>query len=190
MFVSESISTQRACAGHPRVRTGLDATSMDAVLPTEAELTEPGPGKERRRRTIQFTVPPPSSAPAQLDSRQVEMIRRRRPTPATLFTLSDPASPEEGAVSLKGALKASRNTPSGYEPPSLKDVQRMAQAHLESWASVEKEDGSSSDGEPEEISKDMRTLHFLPTTALRHPNAARHHGDQGGSADGGEDEED
>ena len=74
MFVSESISTQRACAGHPRVRTGLDATSMDAVLPTEAELTEPGPGKERRRRTIQFTVPPPSSAPAQLDSRQVEMV--------------------------------------------------------------------------------------------------------------------
>ncbi|CAL8259900.1 unnamed protein product [Arctogadus glacialis] len=120
----------------------------------------------------------------------VKEIRRRRPTPATLFTLSDPASPEEGAVSLKGALKASRNTSPGYEPPSLKDVQRMAQAHLESWASVEKEDGSSSDGEPEEISKDMRTLHFLPTTALRHPNAARHHGDQGGSADGGEDEED
>ena len=74
MFLLESTSTQRACAGHPRVRTASEAASMDAVLPTEAEVMEPGPGKERRRRTIQFTVPPPSSAPAQLDSRQVEMV--------------------------------------------------------------------------------------------------------------------
>ncbi|CAL8301285.1 unnamed protein product [Lota lota] len=162
---------------------------MDSLLPTEAEVTEPGPGKERRRRTIQFTVPSPSAAPTQLDSRQVEMIRRRRPTPATLFTLSDPVSPEEGAVSLKGALKANRHTPPGYDPPSLKDVQRMAQAHLESWASVEKEDGEREDSlMSSEMSEDVRTLHFLPTTALRHPNAARHHGDQGGGADGGEGE--
>uniref|UniRef100_A0A3P9KIT2 Protein phosphatase 1 regulatory subunit 1B n=2 Tax=Oryzias latipes TaxID=8090 RepID=A0A3P9KIT2_ORYLA len=42
------------------------------------------------KRKIQFSVP--SSVPVQLDPRQ---IRRRRPTPATLFRLTDAASPEE-----------------------------------------------------------------------------------------------
>ncbi|KAJ3607797.1 hypothetical protein NHX12_024848 [Muraenolepis orangiensis] len=122
---------------------------MDSVLPTEAVVEVAG--KESGRRRIQFSVPPPSNAPVQLDPRQVEMtrdprIRRRRPTPATLFTLSDP---EEGAVSHKGAGKASQLTPPGYEPPSLQDVQRMAEAHQECWASVEKEDSSSSEDERE-----------------------------------------
>ncbi|KAJ8781520.1 hypothetical protein J1605_011019 [Eschrichtius robustus] len=46
------------------------------------------------RKKIQFSVPAP---PSQLDPRQVEMIRRRRPTPAMLFRLSEHSSPEEDA---------------------------------------------------------------------------------------------
>uniref|UniRef100_A0A8B9NMB4 Protein phosphatase 1 regulatory subunit 1B n=1 Tax=Accipiter nisus TaxID=211598 RepID=A0A8B9NMB4_9AVES len=42
------------------------------------------------RKKIQFSVPAP---PSQLDPRAVEMIRRRRPTPAMLFQLSEHSSP-------------------------------------------------------------------------------------------------
>uniref|UniRef100_A0A8V5H2S9 Protein phosphatase 1 regulatory subunit 1B n=1 Tax=Melopsittacus undulatus TaxID=13146 RepID=A0A8V5H2S9_MELUD len=44
------------------------------------------------RKKIQFSVPAP---PSQLDPRAVEMIRRRRPTPAMLFQLSEHSSPGE-----------------------------------------------------------------------------------------------
>ncbi|KAG7247453.1 hypothetical protein CRUP_033991, partial [Coryphaenoides rupestris] len=46
---------------------------MDSLLPAEPEAPERGSGTEERRRRIQFTVPPPSTAPVQLDPRQVEM---------------------------------------------------------------------------------------------------------------------
>ncbi|XP_030257231.1 protein phosphatase 1 regulatory subunit 1B-like [Sparus aurata] len=116
---------------------------------TEAE-------KEARRK-IQFSVP--STVPTQLDPRQVEMIRRRRPTPATLFRLTDPPSPEEEPGPQKwvlgenGALKAKLVQASTYQPPSLKAVQRMAQAHLASldMSSVDKEEPSSEEEEEERV---------------------------------------
>uniref|UniRef100_A0A7N5P8E3 Protein phosphatase 1 regulatory subunit 1B n=1 Tax=Ailuropoda melanoleuca TaxID=9646 RepID=A0A7N5P8E3_AILME len=46
----------------------------------------------KERKKIQFSVPAP---PSQLDPRAVEMIRRRRPTPALLFQLSETSSPED-----------------------------------------------------------------------------------------------
>ncbi|XP_029933891.1 protein phosphatase 1 regulatory subunit 1B-like [Myripristis murdjan] len=121
---------------------------MDPLLPVDTEVDT---AKEARRR-IQFSVP--SSVPTQLDPRQVEMIRRRRPTPATLFRLTDPPSPDEDSGSHQwvlgenGALKAKLVNTSAYQPPSLKAVQRMAQAHLPSLGvsscdSVEKGEPSS-----------------------------------------------
>ncbi|KAK7919470.1 hypothetical protein WMY93_010754 [Mugilogobius chulae] len=71
-------------------------------------------------------------------------IRRRRPTPATLFRLTDPPSPEEDSGSQQwmltdnGVLK-SRLTHT-YQPPSLKVVQKMAQAHLACLPSMDKDD--------------------------------------------------
>ncbi|KAM4624567.1 protein phosphatase 1 regulatory subunit 1B-like [Polymixia lowei] len=133
---------------------------MDPLLPTETEVLERETAKERRRR-IQFSVP--SAIPTQLDPRQVEMIRRRRPTPATLFRLTDPPSPEEDSgphqwvLGENGALKAKLVNTSVYQPPSLKAVQMMAQAHLQSLergsrGSVEKEEPSSGEeGEDEEV---------------------------------------
>nr|XP_005994099.1 PREDICTED: protein phosphatase 1 regulatory subunit 1B isoform X2 [Latimeria chalumnae] len=56
----------------------------------------------KNRKKIQFSVP---ALPSQLDPRAVEMIRRRRPTPATLFRVSEHSSPA---------------------------VQRIVQAHLQS----------------------------------------------------------
>ncbi|NWX23191.1 PPR1B phosphatase, partial [Aegotheles bennettii] len=47
------------------------------------------------RKKIQFSVPAP---PSQLDPRAVEMIRRRRPTPAMLFQLSEHSSPEDESL--------------------------------------------------------------------------------------------
>uniref|UniRef100_A0A665T682 Protein phosphatase 1 regulatory subunit 1B n=1 Tax=Echeneis naucrates TaxID=173247 RepID=A0A665T682_ECHNA len=76
------------------------------------------------KRKIQFSVP--SSVPIQLDPRQVEMIRRRRPTPATLFRLTDPPSPDEDSsphqwlLGENGASKAKLVHASTYQPPSLK----------------------------------------------------------------------
>uniref|UniRef100_A0A3Q3XQD4 Protein phosphatase 1 regulatory subunit 1B n=1 Tax=Mola mola TaxID=94237 RepID=A0A3Q3XQD4_MOLML len=102
---------------------------MEASVPTEVE-TEP---KERKK--IQFAVP--ASAPPNLDPRQVEMIRRRRPTPATLFRVADQSSPEDDqsthqwVVGENGVLKPKRVNPNVYQPPSLKAVQKMAEAHMQ-----------------------------------------------------------
>ncbi|XP_035467602.1 protein phosphatase 1 regulatory subunit 1B isoform X2 [Scophthalmus maximus] len=128
---------------------------MDPLLPAETEAMEREADKDERRK-IQFSVP--SSVPTQLDPRQ---IRRRRPTPATLFRLTDPPSPEEDCsphqwvLGENGALRAKLVHASTYQPPSLKAVQRMAQAHLASldMTSVDKEDSSSGEEEEEEGEK-------------------------------------
>ncbi|CAM9797344.1 unnamed protein product [Bubo scandiacus] len=106
------------------------------------------------RKKIQFSVPAP---PSQLDPRAVEMIRRRRPTPAMLFQLSEHSSPGEwdrdqpgtghGAGRGEGCLlKPKRTNPCAYTPPSLKAVQRIVQSHLESGLAG----GDSSDGEADD----------------------------------------
>nr|XP_043907407.1 protein phosphatase 1 regulatory subunit 1B isoform X2 [Solea senegalensis] len=102
---------------------------MDPSVLTEVE-EEP---KERKK--IHFAMP--SSAPTNLDPRQVEMIRRRRPTPATLFRVADQTSPEDDqsthqwVVGENGVLKPKRVNPNVYQPPSLKAVQKMAEAHMQ-----------------------------------------------------------
>ncbi|XP_035853340.1 protein phosphatase 1 regulatory subunit 1B-like isoform X2 [Sander lucioperca] len=94
---------------------------MDPLLPADTEEDKDA------RRKIQFSVP--SSVPTQLDPRQVEMIRRRRPTPATLFRLTEPPSPEEDigphqwVLGENGALKANLVHTSTYQPPSLKGAE-------------------------------------------------------------------
>ncbi|RXN05221.1 stAR-related lipid transfer 3 [Labeo rohita] len=91
---------------------------MDPSSPSE------GPVEPKERRKIQFAVPP--TEPTQLDPRQVEMIRRRRPTPATLFKVADQTSPEDDisthqwVVGENGVLKPKRINPNIYQPPSLK----------------------------------------------------------------------
>ncbi|KAE8284090.1 Protein phosphatase 1 regulatory subunit 1B [Larimichthys crocea] len=129
---------------------------MDPLLPAETEMMEREADKDARRK-IQFSVP--SSVPTQLDPRQ---IRRRRPTPATLFRLTDQPSPEEDTgphqwvLGENGALKAKLVHTSTYQPPSLKAVQRMAQAHLD-MSSVDKEDHSSGE-EDEKCEKDSQQI--------------------------------
>ncbi|XP_071263207.1 protein phosphatase 1 regulatory subunit 1B-like [Salvelinus alpinus] len=89
----------------------------------------------KESRKIHFAVQ--SSAPTQLDPRQVEMIRRRRPTPATLFRVADQCSPEDDQsshqwiVGENGVLKPKRVNSNVYQPPSLKAVQKMAEAHMQ-----------------------------------------------------------
>ncbi|KAM8837464.1 protein phosphatase 1 regulatory subunit 1B-like [Spinachia spinachia] len=171
---------------------------MEPLRPSDTDVMEPEAEKDARRK-IQFSVP--SSGAPQLDPRQVEMIRRRRPTPATLFRLTDPPSPEEDVgphqwvLGENGALKAKRVHTSTYEPPSLKAVQRMALAHLASvdMSSVDKDESSSGeeDGEREEESE--------PTAALRETSApldrltgsadlGRRHGDNERAGEGEEEE--
>ncbi|KAM9837927.1 protein phosphatase 1 regulatory subunit 1B-like [Aulostomus maculatus] len=142
---------------------------MDPLLPAETDMVEREEDKDAKRK-IQFSVP--SSLPTQLDPRQVEMIRRRRPTPATLFRLTDPPSPEEDSgphqwvLGENGVLKAKLVNTSTYQPPSLKAVQRMAQAHLSSidMSSIDKEDPSSEDEEEE---KSLQTASDLRRDRLK-----------------------
>ncbi|XP_010738267.1 protein phosphatase 1 regulatory subunit 1B isoform X3 [Larimichthys crocea] len=99
---------------------------MDPSVSTEVE------GEPKERKKIQFAVP--ASAPTNLDPRQVEMIRRRRPTPATLFRVADQSSPEDDqsthqvkwVVGENGVLKPKRVNPNVYQPPSLRDHQETA----------------------------------------------------------------
>ncbi|XP_049418814.1 protein phosphatase 1 regulatory subunit 1B-like isoform X2 [Epinephelus fuscoguttatus] len=171
---------------------------MDPLLPVDTEVMERDADKDARRK-IQFSVP--SSVPTQLDPRQVEMIRRRRPTPATLFRLTDPPSPEEDigphqwVLGENGALKAKLVHTSTYQPPSLKAVQRMAQAHLASldMSSVDKEDPSSGEEDEErekdspqtasatdlrEESKPLRDQCSPPVSLTGSADPSRHHGDE------------
>ncbi|MCJ8745988.1 hypothetical protein PDJAM_G00136490 [Pangasius djambal] len=89
----------------------------------------------KEKKKIHFSVP--STAPTQLDPRQVEMIRRRRPTPATLFRVADQPCPEDDytagqwVVGENGVLRPKRLNPNVYQPPSLKAVQQMAEAHMQ-----------------------------------------------------------
>ncbi|XP_029997003.1 protein phosphatase 1 regulatory subunit 1B isoform X2 [Sphaeramia orbicularis] len=102
---------------------------MEPSVSTEVE------GEAKERKKIHFAVP--ASAPTNLDPRQVEMIRRRRPTPATLFRVADQSSPEDDqsthqwVVGENGVLKPKRVNPNVYQPPSLKAVQKMAEAHMQ-----------------------------------------------------------
>ncbi|NXD18048.1 PPR1B phosphatase, partial [Nothocercus nigrocapillus] len=107
------------------------------------------------RKKIQFSVPAP---PSQLDPRAVEMIRRRRPTPAMLFQLSEHSSPGEPPPpcgdrgSGEGCLlKPKRTNPCAYTPPSLKAMQRIVQSHLESGLAG----GDSSDGEADDAEHEV-----------------------------------
>ncbi|KAM7370736.1 hypothetical protein PAMP_010260 [Pampus punctatissimus] len=135
---------------------------MDPLLPAETDVMERDVDKDERRK-IQFSVP--SSVPTQLDPRQVEMIRRRRPTPATLFRVTDPPSPEEDSgpyqwvLGENGVLKAKLVNTSTYQPPSLKAVQRMAQTHLSTLdtSSVDKEEHSSGEEEGQGEKKSQQT---------------------------------
>ncbi|KAI7798428.1 protein phosphatase 1 regulatory subunit 1B isoform X1 [Triplophysa rosa] len=101
---------------------------METSSPSE------GPVEPKEKRKIQFAVP--ATEPTQLDPRQVEMIRRRRPTPATLFKVADQASPEDDisshqwVVGENGVLKPKRINPNIYQPPSLKAVREMAEAQM------------------------------------------------------------
>ncbi|XP_048374168.1 protein phosphatase 1 regulatory subunit 1B isoform X2 [Sphaerodactylus townsendi] len=111
----------------------------------------------KERKKIQFSVPAP---PSQLDPRAVEMIRRRRPTPALLFQLSETSSPEDEGSPYQRALgegyhlKNKRNAPCAYTPPSLKAMQRLAQSHLESNSSWMEEDYAEDVEEDEEDEED------------------------------------
>ncbi|KAM6967081.1 protein phosphatase 1 regulatory subunit 1B isoform 3-T3 [Tautogolabrus adspersus] len=97
---------------------------MEPSVSTEVEE------EHKERKKIHFAVP--ASAPTNLDPRQVEMIRRRRPTPATLFRVADQSSPEDDqsthqwVVGENGVLKPKRVNPNVYQPPSLKDQQEAA----------------------------------------------------------------
>ncbi|KAG7506517.1 phosphatase 1 regulatory subunit 1B-like [Solea senegalensis] len=174
---------------------------MDPLLPMESERD----ADKDAKRKIQFSVP--SAVPTQLDPRQVEMIRRRRPTPATLFRMTDPPSPEEDSsphqwvIGENGALKAKLVHASTYQPPSLKAVQRMAQAHLASLASldmtsVDKEDSSSGEEEKDaerkiqqqtdsatDLSGEKQPLRdqcpLSDISSVRSDHSCRHHGDEG-----------
>uniref|UniRef100_A0A3B5MFF2 Protein phosphatase 1 regulatory subunit 1B n=1 Tax=Xiphophorus couchianus TaxID=32473 RepID=A0A3B5MFF2_9TELE len=102
---------------------------MEPSMSTEVE------GEHKERKKIQFAVP--ASAPTNLDPRQVEMIRRRRPTPATLFRVAD-QSPEDDqsthqwVVGENGVLKPKRVNQNVYQPPSLKaQMQKLGVYPLE-----------------------------------------------------------
>lgn len=110
--------------GERKERKKIQFADMDLNESSQDE------GEQKERKKIQFAVQ--ASAPPNLDPRQVEMIRRRRPTPATLFRVADQGSPEDDqsthqwVVGENGVLKPKRVNPHVYQPPSLRDHQETA----------------------------------------------------------------
>uniref|UniRef100_A0A8I5YCG8 Protein phosphatase 1 regulatory subunit 1B n=1 Tax=Rattus norvegicus TaxID=10116 RepID=A0A8I5YCG8_RAT len=100
------------------------------------------------RKKIQFSVPAP---PSQLDPRQVEMIRRRRPTPALLFRVSEHSSPGRRTSGEGHHPKSKRPNPCAYTPPSLKAVQRIAESHLQTISNLSENQASEEEDELGEL---------------------------------------
>uniref|UniRef100_A0A1A8FV64 Protein phosphatase 1 regulatory subunit 1B n=1 Tax=Nothobranchius korthausae TaxID=1143690 RepID=A0A1A8FV64_9TELE len=128
---------------------------MEPSMSTEVE------GDHKERKKIQFAVP--ASAPTNLDPRQVEMIRRRRPTPATLFRVADQPSPEDDqsthqvkwVVGENGVLKPKRVNPNVYQPPSLKDHQETATTeHFPSMTAMTNETETPKEEDEEDEEED------------------------------------
>lgn len=138
------------CTGEPsRERRPGPGAKRPPAPPATTPAMDP-----KDRKKIQFSVPAP---PSQLDPRQVEMIRRRRPTPAMLFRLSEHSSPEEEASPHQRAsgeghhLKSKRPNPCAYTPPSLKAVQRIAESHLQSISNLSENQASEEEDELGEL---------------------------------------
>ncbi|XP_070779047.1 protein phosphatase 1 regulatory subunit 1B isoform X2 [Enoplosus armatus] len=133
-------------------------------------------GESKERKKIQFAVP--ASAPTNLDPRQVEMIRRRRPTPATLFRVADQSSPEDDqsthqwVVGENGVLKPKRVNPNVYQPPSLKAVQKMAEAHMQNLGVYPPLEDPCEGEEDEDYLQEQEGEDTSPTKAADHQETA------------------
>ncbi|XP_054849246.1 protein phosphatase 1 regulatory subunit 1B isoform X2 [Eublepharis macularius] len=113
-------------------------------------------------------------------------IRRRRPTPALLFQLSETSSPEDEASPYQRVLgegyhlKNKRNAPCVYTPPSLKAMQRLAQSHLESNSSWMEEDYAEDVEEDEEDEdEDEEEAQDSDDTVREMPGLCKPEGSQG-----------
>ncbi|CAL8234576.1 unnamed protein product [Boreogadus saida] len=108
-----------------------------AAEPTMGTLPPPGQGLATRASSLQLLSPQlhhrtalaghsVSSSREDCNDDTMTRIRRRRPTPATLFRVADQGSPDEDqsthqwVVGENGVLKPKRVNPNVYQPPSLR----------------------------------------------------------------------
>ncbi|XP_032831418.2 uncharacterized protein LOC116954755 isoform X1 [Petromyzon marinus] len=99
------------------------------------------------KKKLQFEVPS-KQLHGHLDPRSSEQLRKRRPTPATLFLLNDQTSPDddrdgehgEGTEGRLGHSPRKGGHHSSYTPPTMSQMQTLVELHLHATEEEDEED--------------------------------------------------
>ncbi|XP_078737722.1 uncharacterized protein LOC144951367 isoform X2 [Lampetra fluviatilis] len=148
------------------------------------------------KKKLQFEVPS-KQLHGHLDPRSSEQLRKRRPTPATLFLLNDQTSPDddrdgehgEGAEGRLGHSPRKGGHHSSYTPPTMSQMQTLVELHLHATEEEDEEDLDDDEDDRSAGGEDDNGAsggdgHHASLILHVPPGAVAPHGEKGGARGG------